>query len=146
MVGDKMNIPLKKKGKNPTGRSGPLTKKSRKLPIGIGGMSKEFVEHRIASLLRTSPSGLSQILADDTQASFDHFVSAMILKGIQEGDPRRFDVLLNRVAGRVTEKIEYISPTPFLIESRDGSKEELGVCKEDVIDVNEETAQDDEKN
>ena len=140
-----MAYPVKKRGNNPLGKTAPPKKSGRKLD-GFSALDKSFMERRISLLLRTKVCDLATIAADDTKEAFDVYVSTMILKGIQEGCSKRFDVLLNRVVGRVVEKVEYVEPKPFVIESRSGEKTTLGVEKPQTIDVEVEVTAQEEGN
>ncbi len=64
----------------------------------------------------------------------DAMVIQIIKKGVADGDYVRLNFLLDRLVGKVTEKIEMEVPKPFVIEKIDGGTIEAGVTL-DAIDV-----------
>lgn len=76
-------------------------------------------------------SELDSVLHDSTRKPIEQMVARIILEAIEKGDSLRLDFLLNRLIGKVTEKVKLEIPKPYIIERRDGTQVELGAKLDD---------------
>jgi hypothetical protein len=91
------------------------------------------LERVINKYIYLSRDELKAALADTATPMFEIMVASIIAQAAQKGDQVRLDFILNRVVGKVTDRIEHSTPKPFVIERSDGSQLVLGakVEKED---------------
>lgn len=120
-----------KKGevRNPGGRA--------KLPEDIKEMrrkySKEVIQGLLAHCLDKSVTELEAILKDRDNKVVDHLVGRVALLGIVNGDPMRFNFILDRLIGRVKEEKEIKVVEPFIIRGRDGQEIIMGVNENEEL-------------
>ncbi len=69
---------------------------------------------------------LKAAAAEPGTSMLDLIVISILAKAVQGGDPTRLDFLLNRVIGKVQDRIEVTALKPFIIHRNDGSSVELG--------------------
>lgn len=63
---------------------------------------------------------------DPAMPAVERLVVSILAAGTVEGDQARAEWFLNRLLGKVTDKVAVSLPTPFVIERRDGSSLALG--------------------
>ena len=137
---------------NPNGR--PKTpediKKIRKLT------SKEVT--RMGHILMSTPNDLKDILSDENATVLSHWIAKICVMGLKQGTPRELNELLNRLIGKVSERVEVTLPAPVIINRLNGDRTVLGatrgnvksygrhsdVIKSDVIDAEKEEKASDE--
>lgn len=111
---------------NPNGRP--------KIPSDIRELRKinqSSVEVLLNKYLHMKFPELKQMIeAQDAEAS-DMLVATVIYKGITKGDHYRLNFLLDRLIGKVTDKVEVKLPVPTIIERPNGMRVELGAKLED---------------
>lgn len=119
-----------KKGQsgNPEGR--------KKLPDDLQEAKNKYPKHVIQAMLAQCLDKkvveLEEILKDKNNKVIDHLVGRIALFGILKGDPQRFEFILSRMIGKVTEEQEIKIIEPFIIESYDKKKKvTCGVKTED---------------
>ena len=59
--------------------------------------------------------------------ALDKLVASIILTGIERADQARLEFVLCRLIGRVQERIEVSTPTPFVLKRRNGEEIVMGV-------------------
>ena len=121
-----------KKGQvlNPSGRP--------KIPADLKEIrkkySKEVIQGLLAQCLDKPVEELEAILKDKKNKVVDHLVGRVALMGIVKGDPVRFNFILDRMIGKVTEQKEFKMAKPFVIEGANGERIELGMSDIDELD------------
>lgn len=75
--------------------------------------SEEFMR-TATELLRLSPQEICNIVNDPATPALKALVGTMIVKAIDEGDERRTDFLLQRIIGKVPDKLETNAPTTIM--------------------------------
>ncbi|GAG15637.1 unnamed protein product, partial [marine sediment metagenome] len=114
----------------------PAIKGEIRNPTGKGGwhdrdgntgyftkLNRQFMECKISEMLKKTKSELLILLKDDDKQALDHFIASIIIKGVFEGDHRRLEMLMSRVIGKVADKVEYTTPSPFILRGRDPGQE-----------------------
>ena len=97
----------------------------------LKALSRAFVETKIAAAMQRTVQELVDIYTNPKSQSIDVAMSSIMLKSAK-GDYKAFNFLLDRVIGRVVEKIDMKVPTPFMIRSFDGKEEiKLGMKEEE---------------
>lgn len=64
---------------------------------------------------------------DPTTPMVDRVVIALLSTAAEKGCPQRLDLLLNRLIGKVVDRIEVKPAIPFIINRSDGTKVIMGV-------------------
>lgn len=93
-----------KKGKsgNPNGRP----KKPRDV-LQIQKDSSADLVRKINTYINKSVEELQKIAKDKSTLAWDLMLISAILKGIKTGDMQRIETILNRLVGKVTDKVEH---------------------------------------
>jgi len=66
------------------------------------------------------------VLACNSSNQLERMIANIIKQANKNGDNVRLDFLLNRLVGKVTEKVEVKLPEPFIVTKRDGSQIVMG--------------------
>lgn len=83
-------------------------------------------------LLLGNKERLEEILNSPRSNLLDIWLASVAKKGISKGDMYSLNELLNRLVGKVTDKVEHKLPQPTIIKRSDGTELELGAkVKED---------------
>jgi hypothetical protein len=106
---------------NPRGR--PKMPKEVK---AIRKLSQESVELLLNKYLSMKFKDLKELIETQESDSADMLVATVIYKGITKGDHYRLDFLLNRLIGKVTDKVEVKVPRATVIHRPNGEQVELG--------------------
>ncbi len=69
---------------------------------------------------------LQVVLACPTSNQLELMIANVIRLANKEGDTQRLDFLLNRLIGKVTEKVEVKLPEPFIVRRKDGTEVVMG--------------------
>lgn len=64
--------------------------------------------------------------ADASLTSVERLIVSILASGISDGDHARAEWFLNRLLGKVTDKVEVRTPTPFVIQRASGEQLVLG--------------------
>ena len=88
----------------------------------LKGMSRVFVETKIAMALQRNIPELTSISKSSESQAIDVAISRIILRSCVEGDYKSLSFLFDRVIGKVVEKVDIKLPSPFIVESLDGKK------------------------
>lgn len=106
---------------NPLGRT-PLSKEVRE----ANKITKSMILDILGQYLTIRMDKLEEIIADP-QATVIHRAVATISKiMIETGDHQKMNWFMDRLIGKVTDKIEHSGATPVLIEFSSGEKILLG--------------------
>lgn len=65
---------------------------------------------------------LKEAAEDPDTTVIELLVSSIIVKAVEKGDQMRLEFLLNRLIGRVVDRIEVKPVEPFVLHRRDGSE------------------------
>jgi len=104
----------------------PALKEAKRLgKIEFEGLATKYLRMSRADLLAKAD--------DETLSGLDSLIVSILLAGVLDGDQARAEWFLNRLLGKVTDKVEVSQPKPFVIVRSDGSALELGAApvKED---------------
>jgi hypothetical protein len=112
-----------KKGQsgNPSGRP-KLDEGTKRIRALTNDELKEMGEY----ILMGSRARLREVMDDPNSPPLKCWIAAATLKGIQSGDMGSLNELLNRLIGKVTDKIEHTGVSLTIIEKLDGSETHLG--------------------
>jgi hypothetical protein len=96
--------PFKKGNKaNPTGKNNPeLTK--------IRGLTAFELQQIAGTLVRKDRKELRRLSKSNSESGLTAMVAAIAVKAIDNGDDKRFDVLMNRIVGKVSDKLQMFGP------------------------------------
>jgi len=127
---------LKKWKKGQSGNPSGRTKLTEDIKLARRKYTKEVIQGLLAQCLDKPVEELEKILKDKNNKVVDHLVGRIALLGIVKGDPLRFNFILDRMIGKVTEEKEIKLVKPFVIESHDGKKE-VTVGVEQIEEIEE---------
>ncbi len=99
-------------------------KKIRKLT------SKEVT--RMGHILMSTPNDLKDILSDEGATVLSHWIAKICVMGLKQGSPRELNELLNRLIGKVSERVEVTLPAPVIINRLNGDATVLGATRGDM--------------
>lgn len=88
-------------------------------------------ERLINKFLFMGKSELEKVKASNESTAIELLISSIVLKAANDGDHLRTDFLLNRLIGKVQEKLEVSMPEPFIIRRPGGETVEMGVKKKE---------------
>lgn len=112
-----------KKGKsgNPGGRPRvPEHLKGTKL------VDTQAVRYTISNLLALTKDELGRLIMDPNTKTLELTIASIIASSIKKGDYHNFNGLLDRLIGKVTDKIEHSTAKPTLIAFSNGDQLLLG--------------------
>lgn len=112
-----------KKGQsgNPNGRP-KVPEHIRKLKE----LTTEEVKQMGDAIVLGTRQDLTNIIADRSASPLSCWIAAVVLRGIQRGDVQSLNVLLDRLVGKVTDKVQHMDPMLTIIEKINGSETHLG--------------------
>jgi len=91
-------------------------------------LTRTVFEAKLNRFLFMNNEELKTVLEDKEAPILDQIVGRILLRAVKDGDHTRFDFILNRLLGKITEHKEEVKIEPFIIESFDGMRRiELGV-------------------
>lgn len=93
-------------------------------------IDKEYALDVLSRFLYKSVDELESMVSDSRITVFESMVAKAAIVSIETGDPFRLDFFLNRLIGKVTDKVEHSLPEPTIIEYPDGGKMVLGYKKD----------------
>lgn len=99
----------------------PLPEEIRKMAT----LTKKEALAILGEYLQKPYHQLEAILEDKSRRAFDHVTAAIITKAV-EGDSRYLREMLDRLYGKVTDKIELSLPKPTIIVRPSGEQVLLG--------------------
>jgi hypothetical protein len=90
------------------------------------------LERILNELLYAIEAGeLDSVLHDPKRKPIEHLIARIVLEGIERGDAIRLDYLLNRIVGKVQDKIKIELPKPTVVQYSDGSSLFMGMEEKD---------------
>jgi hypothetical protein len=89
-------------------------------------LTKTEFERLANRFLWATQAELAAYHADPSLTSVERLIISILMAGTDEGDQARAEWFLNRLLGKVTDKVEVRTPTPFVVVRRDGTALELG--------------------
>lgn len=107
---------------NPKGMT-PLTPDQRE----IRKISKTQIIDLYNKMLTIPAQELAEIAKDKTRQGIELLVARVVIDGITKGDKSAFNILVDRLVGKITDQVEHTFPKPCVIEYDDGEKLVLGV-------------------
>ncbi len=110
---------------NTTGKLGgrpPIPEDLKEISL----ISTDTVKRLIARYVEMNKAQLQQAAQDPSTPMLEMMIASVIVKATKDGDYSRIDFLLNRLIGKVTEKMEVKLPTPFIVKRSDGSEVVMG--------------------
>jgi hypothetical protein len=117
-----------KKGKSGNPKGGP------KLPDDIrevNKLTKTMALDIIGQYMSMRVESLNNILGDDTKPVFHRIVASIAKIAIETGDHQRLNFLMDRLIGKVTDRIEHQGATPVLIQYSNGDQTMLTTTKKE---------------
>lgn len=102
---------------NPTGKSNPELARLRR-------MTAFELQNMISTLLYATEATLKKIIKSKDEPEFNKWIARMVLVGSASGDEKRFDILMNRSVGKVSEKLQFFGPGDEPDKEKDLSLEE----------------------
>lgn len=106
---------------NPGGR--PKLPDDVKAAAKLNKASVELALNRFLSLDR---SGIRKALSEPTTPAVDLLIGSVLERAISEGDYRTLEFFLQRLVGKVHDKVEIEYPEPVVIKRRSGERVILG--------------------
>ncbi len=110
------------KSGNPSGSSGLPQDVRHARQLTAVNLERLLNQH----IYSTSKELASTIAAPEAVA-LDKLVASIILTGIDKADQARLEFILCRLVGKVQDKLEVTTPTPFILKKRDGEEIVMGV-------------------
>lgn len=111
---------------NPSGRpSLPEDLKSVKL------LTPLELRARIMRFLNMEAAEIAQASADPRTNMLDRMIGSIVVKATEGGDQQRLDFILNRLVGKVQDKVEVTMPKPFVVTRASGEQVVMGAEKKD---------------
>ena len=90
-------------------------------------LNLDELERVLNRFLYMTRAELQDVVKAPETPLIDALVGSIVARAIQGGDHARLDFILNRLVGRVQEKLEVSTPEPFIIRRLDGSTVVMGV-------------------
>ncbi len=105
-------------------------------PNGSPGLPKDLKDARklnqveferaVNKCLYLTPTKLQEHLVVEDTPVIEHLIGSVILRGIKEGSHAHLEFVLNRLVGKVQDRIEVRMPEPYVVEKMDGTTVEMG--------------------
>jgi hypothetical protein len=111
--------------KGSSGNPGGMTKEQSK----VRHLSREQLKDLLNTLHSATHEDMERILGNPGTTALTMMVVKCYMTIIETGSIREFDVLLDRLVGKVKDEVD-LNIKPFIIKRRDGSEVVLGVGKE----------------
>ena len=79
-------------------------------------LTKTMILEILTQYMSMDVNSLKVMLQDPTKPVIHHIVGRVALKAINSGDHQRLDFFMNRMIGKVTDKVEHSLPRPVIID------------------------------
>ena len=102
---------------NPAGRT-PLPediKKARKL-------NQKELERSVNKFLYMTSEEIFEACKSDDATMFDKIIGSIITAAVDKSDHTRLEFILNRMIGKVQDKLQVTVPKPFIVKKSDGTQ------------------------
>lgn len=106
---------------NPNGRP-KLSEDLKKIRALTNKQLKEVGDF----LLLGTRATLTEVSQNPESSLLQVWLSSVCITGIKKGDMGALNALLDRLVGKVTDKVQHTLPRPVIIKNRDGSQTVLG--------------------
>lgn len=94
-------------------------------------LTKTEAELIITKYCRLSRDELLIMKEDGSLPAIDHLIINILAAGVIGGDHQRMSFVLDRLIGKVTDKVEHSLPKPTIIRGRDGETIYLGAERQE---------------
>lgn len=84
-------------------------------------MTSDEAERLITRMMAMTATDLVTLIKDPHSPAMHGIIANIILKGLQGGDTARMEFLFNRTIGRVLDKVQVSTLTPFVVKRPDGT-------------------------
>ena len=91
-------------------------------------LTKGMFEAMANRFLWMTPGELQAAHDDPKTPAIERLIISILAAGEADGDQARAEWFLNRLLGKVTDKVEVSQPKPFVIQRSDGSETLLGAA------------------
>ena len=98
-------------------------------------LNQQELERVVNKYLWLDRAALQEAVKDPATPMLELMVASIMAQAAQKGDQQRLEFILQRLIGRVTDKIEVKVPAPFVIKRASGDELVLGarVMSEDEV-------------
>jgi hypothetical protein len=103
-------------------------------------LNKDYYRRVMTKFIQLTPTEIAKALKDPKATALEHMIGTIVSKAISTGDHAKLGFLLDRLIGKVTDKVEIGVKRPFIIEKLDGGKVELGAATIDAEVIDEKTS------
>jgi hypothetical protein len=113
-----------KKGQsgNPNGRP-KLPEDLKKVKL----LSDAEIKRLMAAFAQMTTEDIQGFSTDLKKPVLHVLLARIYLKAIEDGDQRRLDFILDRTIGKVVEKVQDVTPRPFIMTTLEGEKITAGI-------------------
>ena len=84
-------------------------------------ITQDEAERLITRMMSLTASDLVALIKDPQTPAMHGIIGNIILKGLQGGDTQRMEFLFNRTIGRVLDKVQVSTLSPFVLKKPDGT-------------------------
>lgn len=106
---------------NPAGRT-PLPEDLKSVKI----LTNTNLRARVQRLLDLPTDDLVAYAEDPKLTALDAMIASIVVKAVVNGDQQRLDFILNRLVGKVQDKVEVTMPKPFVVVRQSGEQVVMG--------------------
>jgi hypothetical protein len=94
-------------------------------------LTKTMIMEILGQYLSMRVESLNHILTDDTKPVFHRMVASVAKIAIEQGDHQRLNFFMDRIVGKVTDRVEHKGATPVLISYSNGEQTLLTTTKDE---------------
>lgn len=100
--------------------------RTKGIPLYKPRMNPEVLKEMIDKYFLLDIDQLEECKKNNKLTAIEHVIISTMFSAKKYGDMGKLDILLNRLIGKMTDKVEIKTPTPYIIEKRDGQQLEMG--------------------
>lgn len=93
-------------------------------------LNQNELDRTVNRLIYLSRQELRGLIENPETPMFEIMVASIIAQGAQKGDQMRLEFILNRIIGKVQDKLEVSVPKPFIVTKTNGEQVVLGAKPE----------------